>query len=195
VAHNTTTIGQSCEQCGSTFFPRKHHRIDNRRFCSRHCAMLARPKESVEERFWSKVTKTDRCWIWNGGVDKDGYGNFWANRKNNKAHRFSWELENGPVPDGMVVCHTCDTPSCCNPACLFLGTNLDNIHDRHQKGRTASGERAHLAKLTWEQVDMIRSSKDSNAKLGRQLGGTRQTIRSVRIGETWNHRSATPVPR
>ena len=91
------------------------------------------------ERFWNKVMKiveTDECWEWIAFKNKDGYGLFGYNGKNQKAHRVSWQLHNGPIPDGLCVLHKCDNPSCVNPNHLFLGTNADNIKDRVNKNRT-----------------------------------------------------------
>jgi hypothetical protein len=67
-------------------------------------------------------------------------------------------MHKGPIPKGMMVCHTCDNPPCVNPSHLFLGTNQDNIRDASRKGRLARrcGEEAFSAKLTWEQVRLIR---------------------------------------
>lgn len=95
---------------------------------------------SPQERFWSQVDKSGNCWLWVGLKNVGGYGRIRVDGQQTTAHRFSYELHYGPIPDGMLVCHKCDTPACVNPSHLFLGTNLDNIQDRTQKGRTASGD-------------------------------------------------------
>ena len=101
--------------------------------------------QSVEDRFWAKVDKTGDCWLWTASVFREryGYGKFQAgeNRANTRvvyAHRYSWELVNGPVPDGLFVCHHCDNPPCVNPAHLFVGTHQDNVDDMMSKGRHRS---------------------------------------------------------
>lgn len=94
------------------------------------------------ERFWSKVKKTETCWVWTAGTFKyrNGYGQFRVRRGDPPAyaHRFAWELVNGPIPQGLHVLHRCDNPPCVNPAHLFLGTQIDNYRDMVSKGRSRS---------------------------------------------------------
>lgn len=75
------------------------------------------------------------CWNWIWKKDKDGYGLFHARPNHQKAHRFSYELHKGSIPPNMLVCHTCDNPSCVNPEHLWVGTVLDNNRDKENKGR------------------------------------------------------------
>ena len=94
----------------------------------------------VETRFWPKVKKGlgKDCWIWLAGKSSAGYGSFRTDAwKHVYAHRLSWELMRGPIPDGLLVLHHCDNPSCVNPDHLFLGTNRDNVLDALKKGRLA----------------------------------------------------------
>lgn len=94
-------------------------------------------------RFWSKVTIGDpkECWEWKEGRFTRGYGSFWLNGRSVISSRVAWELSFGPIPRGMIVCHACDNPPCCNPAHLWIGTDEDNMTDRDTKGRQASGDR------------------------------------------------------
>jgi len=100
-------------------------------------------RKSIEEKFWSKVTKTDGCWMWGGVKTLKGYGIIRVggrvDPKNLRAHRISWLLHNGPVPRGLMVCHHCDNPSCVRPDHLFVGTAVDNVHDSIKKGRFCRG--------------------------------------------------------
>lgn len=91
----------------------------------------------VDQLFWSKVSKTDRCWVWRGFLSEGGYGYFSFRAKSYLVHRFSWELANGvAVPSGQQVCHVCDNPKCVRPDHLQLGTARDNQADRRRKETT-----------------------------------------------------------
>lgn len=102
-----------------------------------------RPKPLVE-RFLSKVEKTDTCWLWKANLTKDGYGRLNVGGVHGRmclAHRVSYELFIGPIPDGLNVLHDCDTPGCVNPEHLFAGTQADNMKDMLAKGRWNGGRR------------------------------------------------------
>ncbi len=92
------------------------------------------------DRFWQKVNKTDDCWFWTGMKSPKGYGKFWTGKKFERAHRFSYTLNVGTIPLGMLVLHHCDNPCCVNPIHLFVGTHADNTRDKMAKGRQAKGD-------------------------------------------------------
>lgn len=150
------------------------------------------------KRFWSKVQKTDNCWIWTGGVfhcANGDYGRFWlgtkATGKDLYAHRVSFELANGPIPDGVDVCHSCDNPICVNPAHLWPGTHLDNMRDMYKKGRrtAAIGERVGTAKLTWDRVRSMRAYYNDNPMpfhvLGANFGVSGATAHKIIRHQLW----------
>lgn len=114
-------------------------------WCSMHAERwrqtgeLADPRPTFEERLWSRVQKGPGCWLWTGSCIAAGYGQIEVRengrRKSLRVHRVVWELLRGPIPEGLVLCHTCDNPPCCNPDHLFVGTHRDNILDMVSKGR------------------------------------------------------------
>lgn len=149
------------------------------------------PSAAEIDSFWSKVAVNDDCWWWMAGAGRDGYGVISIGAYPVKAHRFSWELHFGEIPDGMCVCHRCDNKLCVRPDHLFLGTTQDNIADRDSKGRQIKGERHPDAKLTEETVRLIRSRYKRGCPtngiraLAREFGLCRSSMRAVVFGDTW----------
>ena len=147
---------------------------------------------NLADRFWAKVDKTDSsgCWIWTASRWKSGYGRIGVNGHLEGAHRVAWELTRGPIPAGLNVCHSCDNRPCVNPAHLFLGTQSDNIRDSIEKERwyMPIGEKNGRAKLTYTQVEEIRSSALPFAKLAVKYGVSRWTIWNIRKNVSWKQK-------
>lgn len=141
----------------------------------------------LAERFWAKVKKTEGCWLWTGSKARFGYGKIGTGRRSGKtvtAHRVSFEMHCGPIPEGLCVLHRCDTPACVNPLHLFLGTYRDNNIDKVLKGRDKSpaGERHYATKLTDAQVAEIKASKESQTETARRFGVHQSRISQLRSG-------------
>lgn len=153
----------------------------------------ASTREQLIERFWRRVEKTEGCWYWRGALDRPGYGMTGFGGTGNKAHRFSYELHYGPIPNGLLVCHKCDNPPCVNPEHLFVGTNADNIADMIAKGRAAirKGELHHKAKLKDADVLSIRERYSQGGMPERGLatiyGVSSSTIDDIVHYRRWKH--------
>lgn len=172
------------------------------RFVKGHQSRMFRP---LVERFWEKVHKTASCWLWTGTRTFGGYGTigsvFPKPDKIIRAHRLSYEIHFGLIPEGLEVCHDCpggDNPACVNPAHLFLGTHQENMNDSKEKGRNfvngeqrARGERHGMVKLTEKQVLAIRAEyamgKTSTRKLAAKYAISRRSIMFIIRREQWTH--------
>lgn len=140
-----------------------------------------------EQRFWLKVKKTETCWLWVACICRR-YGLFFVgNGKFSTAHRFSWELTHGQVPDGLWVLHRCDVPTCVRPDHLFLGTNYDNTQDKVRKGRHQRGERTYNHKITETQARSIRESRDPQRVIARQFGIDQALVWRIKHRKSWAH--------
>jgi hypothetical protein len=143
-----------CELCTMDFVVLvSEQKRGNGRFCSKRCASKWSNREKprnfrripLETRFWAKVVKSDGCWLWTGcrsvkaGTGQLGYGQIrvggMQSLRATTAHRVSWMLAHGPVPEGCDICHRCDNPACVRPDHLFLGSRQDNVKDMHGKKR------------------------------------------------------------
>lgn len=142
-------------------------------------------------RFWKYVKKANGCWKWTGSKDNHGYGQIRiAVNRCEKAHRISWEIHNGPIPEGLWVLHKCDNPECCNPEHLFTGTLQDNIMDMVKKGRQSKGSAKKISKLsesTVEQLRIDRKSGMSYSQLAIKYGVSVATAFNAANHKTWKH--------
>lgn len=148
----------------------------------------------LETRFWNKVEKAgeDDCWLWTASVAGRGYGQIKLpkTRRQIYAHRCSYELHEGPIPDEVGVLHSCDNPRCVNPKHLFLGTAGDNAIDTKNKGRHLFGELNAQSVLTTAQVNRIHDlaeSGQSENSVAAMFGVSSSTIHRIKHGERWHH--------
>lgn len=141
-------------------------------------------RASLEKRFLSRVIRTSNCWGWSGTKKKTGYATLIEKGKEVRAHRLSYQLNVGKIPQGQHVLHKCDNPPCCNPRHLFLGTHQDNMRDKKIKGR-------HARKLNWEKVSLIRKrckkgwNKQGGAILSKEFNVSAGTIYEIVSNKTW----------
>lgn len=168
---------------------------------------MSRTIKPIEERFWAKVQKgaESDCWLWIAGRTPAGYGTLSVGGRDARpynvyAHRFSFMIHKGAIPDGMLIMHSCDNPHCVNPAHLSLGTDKINADDMRRKGRARYGgpnvytrilgEKNHAAVLTPQDVLDIRRDAafgETKTSLARRYGVSDSTIRRTVSRLNWRH--------
>lgn len=140
--------------------------------------------------FLAKVVIDENgCWNWTGANKGNGYGH----TSRGPAHRRSFQIFVGTIPEGHDVCHKCDNRACVNPGHLFTGTRLENMRDCVAKGRQARGDRlktrkgdkSQFAKLSWDDVRAIRASTAPAKQLAAQYKVSSDNINRIRRNETW----------
>lgn len=145
------------------------------------------------DRFWGKVSKFGgECWNWTAATRSTGYGCMKLDGRLISAHRFSFVLHFGEVPEGLIVCHRCDNRLCVRPDHLFAGTPHANVSDMDGKGRrgVARGESQGNAKLSEAdiyQFFVLRESGYSNRKIAAMFGVDSSTVNCVFTGRSWRH--------
>lgn len=162
---------------------------------SSHTATREYEIKPINERLESHIITKDGCWLTNLALShgypvlrKTSPG---GKGKNLMASRLMYEAHHGQIPEGMLVCHSCDNPTCVNPEHLFLGTHKDNTQDMLRKNREARGDKLPQTKLTSEQVKEIKlllaEGSLNNGKIGKLFGVTSTTIWDIKNGITWKH--------
>jgi len=162
-----------------------------------------RKVKNLADRFWSKVDvkRQEECWPYMGQRLPKGYGLFYANGRKGLAHRFVVEMEHGPIPAGLLVCHHCDNPTCCNPNHLYIGSQTQNLADMHERGRAptpayrsavglecaARGTEHWNAKLDADKVRAIRVAIGSQSAIAKKFGVSRRTVGLVIQRKLWRH--------
>lgn len=137
--------------------------------------------------FWAKVEigLDFECWPWRGPLSPNGYGRY----RKTGAHRVSYALIKGPVPDDVLIRHSCDNRPCCNPHHLLSGTHQDNASDAVERRRTARGQNHGRSKLTETDVVYIRANPDrlTGDALAAKFSVGKSTISFIRNGRSWKY--------
>lgn len=196
-------LNTGCSICGRPVhaygFCNTHYRQRKRQ------GVVMQPPDEVQ-RFWSKVDTSSDCWIWTAGRGRGGYGKFRANGRSVPAHRYSFLLHHGNIPDDKFVCHTCDNRICVRPDHLYAGTHQDNMRDRAERGRAAFGERngtylhperilkgeqVAQAKLDADKVQAIRqeyaAGGQTHHRLAAKYGVGKSLIDAILKRKVWKH--------
>jgi hypothetical protein len=163
---------------------------------------MAYNKLSLEEKLILKTKWVGDCLVWIGQKTNKGYGRLRLDGRLQGAHRLMYELHKGPIPDGMVVMHSCDNPPCVNIQHLSAGTPMDNVRDMQNKGRAVilRGADHSSVKLSAEQIEAIRKrykfhdQQNGGPALGREFGVHQKTILAIVNGKHWSG-PHEPAPR
>lgn len=131
------------------------------------------------------------CKLWTGAKDSHGYGQMSWQGSHRLVHRLAWIVWNGPIKDGMFICHECDVPACVNADHLWVGPHVANMADMVSKGRARSsnlkGEAHGCAKITNDNVMDIRASTQSQRAIAKQYGVSQTLVGFIRRREIWRH--------
>lgn len=157
-------------------------------------------QKSMEARWKKNISEPDEngCINWLGALDKDGYGRLMVyDGSRPRAHRFSYQKHFGAIPDGMLVCHHCDNPSCVNHEHLFLGTPKQNSADRDKKGRAAKNNlegcsmkmlpNSKLSKADVLEIRKLIKPRLTLGQIAKMFNVDYSTIYNIKHGKTWYH--------
>ncbi len=137
-------------------------------------------QQPLTDRFWSKVKKSDGCWLWQASVNSKGYGYFKIQGRCEVSHRMAYILHFGSIPEGLHVLHKCHTPACCNPEHLYAGTNAQNQLDKSASGR---GRKRVLSAETVSSIRQELAAGAYPATAALHHGVSRSTVNSIKHGE------------
>ena len=189
MAGYSVTQNAGCLECG--------RKIQARSLCATHYSRLQR--SGIKDHRYAKGTLAERlcalsvkneltgCIEWVSNKNKAGYGRLSVDNKLWLAHRAAYFDKHGVIPDGMLVCHRCDNPSCINTDHLYLGTDFDNMKDKVHKKRHSYGSKSPVAKLTEKQVIMIRSDNRLQTEIAKDYGISKGAVSAIKVRKNWAH--------
>lgn len=187
-----STVSINCDSCGMSFHP-FFGRERTSRVCSSACNREWQRKRNAEALdFFARVEKADGCWLWEGARNSAGYGILILNGRKVRAHRLAYEMAKGAIPNGLEICHSCDTPACVNPDHLWAGTHAENCADMASKNRGTKTTVLYCghhprAKLTASAVLSIREDRRPARIIAAEYGVSKGLIDKIRRRETWQH--------
>ena len=146
---------------------------------------------TFKKRFWSKVNKTNTCWLWTGAKNPYGYGYIYIGKRPDRfraqAHRISYEFVHPDFDKSLCVLHKCDVRNCVNPDHLFLGTRTENSKDKVQKNRQAKGIKSNMSNLTDEDILTIRAQEGTNKQIAHMFKVDPSLISRIKNVKIWRH--------
>lgn len=153
---------------------------------------VKRTQEQIEKDFWDRVSQLGpfSCWNWLGYKRVTGHGQVKVYGKNEDTHRYAYRLTKGEIPEGLVVRHKCDNPSCCNPNHLEVGTHQDNVADRVLRNRSAVGVSNGNSKLNPDKIRDIRTrllDGQTKTQVAKIYMVDPSCIKSIETGRNWSH--------
>lgn len=191
-----------CKVCEKEF----HRIVTNGRndpsYCTRECydkdhfiwanASKEQQLERLKMLYEKNVIRQEGCWDWKGYIARTGYAEIGRSKNfhEKNAHRISWMIHKGNIPEGMYICHKCDNPKCTNPDHLFIGTHQDNDKDRDEKGRNVKGEDVESSILKDQDIKEIKTlltQGKSCLEISRKYDVSHDAIKRINKNETWKH--------
>jgi hypothetical protein len=175
-----------CMLCGNPSIGRKLCRPCYER-AKRKGTLDDYPVLGPQDVFWTRVQKTETCWLWTGTHNQGGYGIFLLpGEVPVRAHRYAYEQVKGPIPAGLILLHSCDNPPCVNPDHLTPGTRKDNLYDSMAKGRRPKGAKHWNSKMTDAQAQKIKDAPKTTAArkaLAAEIGVNLSTVYRIQFGQ------------
>ena len=148
----------------------------------------------VDQRLWARVSKTPTCWLWTAAVTANGYGELMIDGRMWTAHRLSWTIANGPIPDGLYVLHHCDVRHCVRPDHLYIGTAAQNSKDAVERGRATGGSSPgeinpnhRLTEAGVREIREMAAAGTPQPQIAAAFGVTQACVSSVVTRRTWRH--------